>query len=94
MQTLTGDRGAELAAHKDFALAPDMDMYFCDPYNPWQMGSNENTNGLLRQYFPKGEDVSHYTQANLHTVAKQLNTQPRKPLGFNTPACELSKVLG
>jgi len=92
-QTLTWDRGAELAAHKDFALATDMDVYFCDPYSPWQRGSNENTNGLLRQYFPKGEDVSNYTQAQLNTVAKQLNTRPRKTLGFKTPAYELSKVL-
>jgi len=92
-QTLTWDRGAELAAHKDFALATDMDVYFCDPYSPWQRGSNENTNGLLRQYFPKGEDVSNYTQAQLNAVAKQLNTRPRKTLGFKTPAYELSKVL-
>ena len=91
--TLTWDRGAELAAHKDFALATDMDVYFCDPYSPWQRGSNENTNGLLRQYFPKGESVSHYTQAQLNAVAKELNTRPRKTLGFKTPAHELSKVL-
>ncbi len=92
-QTLTWDRGAELAAHKQFALATDMDVYFCDPASPWQRGSNENTNGLLRQYFPKGEDVSHYTQAQLNKVAKSLNTRPRKTLGFKTPAYELSKVL-
>lgn len=92
-QSLTWDRGAELAAHKDFTLATDMEVYFCDPYSPWQRGSNENTNGLLRQYFPKGEDVSHYTQAQLNAVAKKLNTRPRKTLKFKTPAYELSKVL-
>ena len=92
-QSLTWDRGSELAAHKDFSLATDMDVYFCDPYSPWQRGSNENTNGLLRQYFPKGEDVSHYTQAQLNAVAKKLNTRPRKTLKFKTPAYELSKVL-
>jgi IS30 family transposase len=92
-KTLTWDRGSELAAHRDFSLATDMAVYFCDPYSPWQRGSNENTNGLLRQYFPKGKDVSGYTQAQLNAVARKLNTRPRETLGFNTPAEELEKVL-
>ena len=92
-KSLTWDRGSELAAHKKFSMATNMDVYFCDPYSPWQRGSNENTNGLLRQYFPKGQDVSEYTQAQLNTVAHKLNTRPRETLGFNTPAEELAKVL-
>ena len=92
-KTLTWDRGSELAAHKKFTMATDMEVYFCDPYSPWQRGSNENTNGLLRQYFPKGQDVSGYTQAQLNAVARKLNTRPRETLGFNTPAEELAKVL-
>jgi len=92
-KSLTWDRGAELAAHKDFSLATDMEVYFCDPYSPWQRGSNENTNGLLRQYFPKGQDVSGYTQAQLNAVARKLNTRPRETLDFRTPAEELAKVL-
>jgi IS30 family transposase len=92
-KSLTWDRGTEMAAHKEFSLATDMDVYFCDPYSPWQRGSNENTNGLLRQYFPKGEDVSGYTQAQLNTVARKLNTRPRETLQFATPAEELAKVL-
>lgn len=92
-KSLTWDRGAEMAAHKDFTLATDMEVYFCDPYSPWQRGSNENTNGLLRQYFPKGQDVSGYTQTQLNAVARKLNTRPRETLGFRTPAEELTKVL-
>ncbi len=92
-KSLTWDRGLEMAAHKEFSLATDMDVYFCDPYSPWQRGSNENTNGLLRQYFPKGQDVSRYTQAQLNAVARKLNTRPRETLGFKTPAEELAKEL-
>lgn len=92
-KSLTWDRGLEMAGHKEFRLATDMDVYFCDPYSPWQRGSNENANGLLRQYFPKGQDVSGYTQAQLNAVAHKLNTRPRETLDFRTPAEELAKVL-
>ncbi len=79
-KTLTWDRGSEMADHKRFTLATDIQVYFCDPKNPWQRGSNENTNGLLRQYFPKGIDLSPYSQAQLNAVARKLNTRPRKTL--------------
>ena len=84
-KSLTWDRGKEMADHKRFTLATDVQVYFCDPRSPWQRGSNENTNGLLRQYLPKGIDVSSYSQAKLNAVARQLNERPRKTLGYWQP---------
>ena len=92
-RSVTFDRGSEFAQHARFTLATDLEVYFCDPRSPWQRGSNENTNGLLRQYFPKGEDVSGYSQAELNRVARELNTRPRQTLGFRTPADMLNEVL-
>jgi IS30 family transposase len=84
-RSLTWDRGSEMGAHKDFTIATDVQVYFCDPRSPWQRGSNENTNGLLRQYFPKGEDVSGYSQAELNQIARRLNERPRETLNWATP---------
>lgn len=84
--SLTWDRGMEMARHKDFSIATDFEVYFCDPQSPWQRGTNENTNRLLRQYFPKKTDLSPYSQADLNKIALQLNQRPRKTLGFVSPA--------
>jgi len=92
-QSLTWDRGAELASHQIFSVATDMDVYFCDPRSPWQRGTNENTNGLLRQYFPKKTCISGFSQSELDKIAAKLNNRPRKTLGFHTPADKLNMVL-
>lgn len=92
-RSLTWDRGKEMAAHKRFTVATDVQVFFCDPRSPWQRGTNENTNGLLRQYFPKGTDLSSFSQAHLNKVAQRLNQRPRKTLGFKAPADRLGLVL-
>jgi IS30 family transposase len=92
-RSLTWDRGLEMAKHKDFTVATDVQVYFCDPQSPWQRGTNENTNLLLRQYFPRGTDLSGYSQAQLDQVALRLNQRPRKTLGFQTPASRLQQSV-
>jgi IS30 family transposase len=92
-RSLTWDRGKEMADHKNFTIATNVQVYFCDPRSPWQRGSNENTNGLLRQYFPKGTDLSDYSQSYLNKIALRLNQRPRKTLGFMAPADKLAEVL-
>lgn len=92
-QSLTYDRGSEMAEHARLTEKTGMKVYFCDPYSPWQRGSNENTNGLLRQYFPKGTDMSRYSEPDLDAVAAALNGRPRKTLGWNTPAEALDALL-
>ena len=91
--SLTWDRGTEMADHKSFTVATDLKVFFCDPQSPWQRGSNENTNGLLRQYFPEGTDLRDFSQPDLDQVARKLNTRPRKTLGFKTPANTLNQAL-
>jgi len=92
-KSLTWDQGSEMAKHSEITLASEMSIYFCDPHSPWQRGSNENTNGLLRQYFPKGTDLSVHGSDRLIEVAAELNARPRKTLGMKTPAEMMQQLL-
>ena len=92
-KSMTWDRGKDLSDHRRFTLATNIDVYFCDPQSPWQRGSNENTNRLLRQYFPKGTDLSVHSQVHLNKIARQLNERPRKTLQFETPAERFSQCV-
>ena len=92
-RSLTWDRGLELAQHKRLTIDTNVQVYFCDPQSPWQRGTNENTNRLLRQYFPKGTDLSRYSQTDLNAIALRLNQRPRKTLGFQTPAARLEAAV-
>jgi IS30 family transposase len=93
MQSLTWDRGSELAAHRAFTVATDVQVYFCDPRSPWQRGTNENINGLFRQYLPKAAKLSVYSQAQLDAIALRLNTRPRLTLQYLTPADKLAEIV-
>ena len=93
VRSITWDQGSELARHRQFSIDTGVDVYFCDPHAPWQRGSSENTNGLLRQYFPKGTNLVRHDAAHLDTVADQLNGRPRKTLGWKTPAEALASLL-
>jgi IS30 family transposase len=93
MKSLTWDRGGEFAAHRAFSVATNVNVYFCDPRSPWQRGSNENTNGLLRQYLPTATNLSGYSQAQLDAIALRVNTRPRMTLGYQTPAGKLAEIV-
>jgi IS30 family transposase len=93
IDTLTWDRGPEMAAHKNFTVATDVAVYFCDPRSPWQRATSENTNRLLRQYLPRKTDLSVYDQDDLDLIALKLNTRPRKTLGYGTPAATLAQTI-
>jgi IS30 family transposase len=93
VKSLTVDRGGEFGAHRQFTMATNVKVYFCDPQSPWQRGSNENTNGLLRQYLPRRSDLSSLTQTKLDAIALRLNTRPRMTLGYKTPAAKLSEIV-